>query len=817
MAREHLSFNKMCVVYAGNNEEGNKGYLMRFLKQQGFVEDIHTPTEKGLNNGIEFRTAKDGGRYPVYGEAIQEMVEKLFNERTDEDMEQFYKERRQDYLREIFGDNEAIELPPIDYLEGMTDEERRIKLDSELKKYYGADAEYRDGQYEAIEGVLRSKKTLVVQKTGWGKSLVYFMSTKMIREKNEKRFTLIISPLLALMNNQIDAASILGLNVKTINSTNENEWEKIYRQLFRSEVDALIVSPERLANEEFQGVLYEHIIPRIGLFVVDEAHCISDWGHDFRPDYRRIINLIKKLPQNVPVLATTATANNRVVEDIRQQIGEDMLISRGHLMRESIAIQTIHLDKREERMGWLVEHINELPGTGVIYCLTVKDCELINDWLNSNGIKSALFTGRTDDQIKKESIEAFSKNEIKVMVATTAFGMGYDKPDIGFVIHFQKPKDIISYYQQIGRAGRNLDNAYAICFYGGEDDIINKYFIDNAFPTEKDMETVVDTIKDEPGLTAYDVERMANISHSKIKGVLGYLEIEGALKVNNKQYFVGDTAWNANIEKSKRITEMRYKELELMNKFARTKDCYMEFLAKELDDSKACKCGKCSNCLGHSLVGTEVSEELLEKATRYVNKQLYTISIRKEWPNAQCGDGSSKTIPAKYRPKTGFVLSAFSDSSIGEAVKECIENNNFMPDDIIEKSADLLRNYVSEHEIKVLSYIPSWRHGDIVVDFAERLARKLDLNLFESLEKIDEGEPQETKENSYLQWENADAYYDVVDVRRKNTLLVDLTLRSGWTMTVCAYKLLKQKNGEIYPFALLSTANQAEKQHDVFR
>lgn len=296
----------------------------------------------------------------------------------------------------------------------------------ELKKAYGADAEFREGQEEAVRGVLQGRRTLVVQRTGWGKSLVYFLATKMLR-KQTGRFALIISPLLALMDNQIDSARRFELHVETINSGNADEWEMIVEKLKNNQVDALIISPERLANEEFRQLLIEHLAKNVGLFVVDEAHCISDWGHDFRPDYRRIVDIISVLPSNIPVLATTATANNRVVEDVKQQLGDDLVVSRGGLMRETLAVQVIDLYSKEERLAWILHNIPKLPGTGIIYCLTVNDCKLVNKWLNQNGISSKSYYARIEKeegQDKNAIINSFMANEIKVLVATVAFGMG---------------------------------------------------------------------------------------------------------------------------------------------------------------------------------------------------------------------------------------------------------------------------------------------------------------------------------------------------------------------------------------------------------
>ena len=372
------------------------------------------------------------------------------------------------------------------------------ELLQELKNAYGEAAEFRAGQENTIREVLNGKRSLVVQKTGWGKSLVYFLATKILR-KRTKGITLIISPLLALMNNQIVSAKKLGLNVGTINSENTDNWEIIIERMKNNQLDALIISPERLANDDFKRLISTGVL-QIALFVVDEAHCISDWGHDFRPDYRRIVDIIRVFPSNIPILATTATANDRVIEDIKKQLGEDIAVSRGSLMRKSLALQIIKLKTKEERLAWIADHIGELPGTGIIYCLTVNDCQLVHKWLCTNGISARCYYAdiKGDGTESKEDIVSlFMSDQIKVLVATVAFGMGFDKPNIGFVIHFQKPGNIVAYYQQIGRAGRGIDNALAILLSGEEDNQINNYFIESAFPTENLMEDIVKEIKGE--------------------------------------------------------------------------------------------------------------------------------------------------------------------------------------------------------------------------------------------------------------------------------------------------------------------------------
>ncbi|OTO14295.1 RecQ family ATP-dependent DNA helicase [Enterococcus sp. 3H8_DIV0648] len=358
------------------------------------------------------------------------------------------------------------------------------KAISILKEAYGPRAEFREGQLEAIISVVQKKKTLVVQKTGWGKSVVYFIASKILRQ-NGAGPTVIVSPLLALMTNQIDAATKLGIRAMTINSNNQDEWEELYADI--ENYDAIIISPERLANERFMERFSN--IGGIQLFVVDEAHSISDWGHDFRPDYQRIVKLLDNFPADIAILGTTATANDRVIKDIKSQLGEDLNVVRGDLMRENLAIQINPRQTREERLAWLAQSLqfdeNLKTGQGIIYCLTQRDCETVAEFLKKSSISAeAYHAGLGKDEfevdIAQKRMEAFDKGDLRILVATVKLGMGYDKPDIRFVIHYQLPKNIISYYQQIGRAGRDGQSAYAIMFHGYEDEEILDSFIEGA-------------------------------------------------------------------------------------------------------------------------------------------------------------------------------------------------------------------------------------------------------------------------------------------------------------------------------------------------
>lgn len=686
-----------------------------------------------------------------------------------------------------------------------------VELIAELKKCYGEHAEYREGQLEAIMAVLDSKRTLVVQKTGWGKSLVYFMATKMIRKKSSK-FTLIISPLLVLMDNQIDSALKLELNVKSINSTNKENWEKTVEEVKSGAVDALIISPERLANQEFKKILSEELAEKIGLFVVDEAHCISDWGHDFRPDYRRIIDLVHLLPSNVGVLATTATANDRVVNDIRAQLGEDIVVSRGGLIRESIAIQTVPLDSREERLVWLHKNINKLPGTGVIYCLTVNDCKLVERWLSSQGVSCRAYYADMEQDHKEETIQLFMNNQIKAMAATVAFGMGFDKPDIGFVVHFQRPGNIVAYYQQIGRAGRQIENAYAILLYGDQDDEINEYFIDSAFPTEAQMRDVIDVINEHPGIKKNSMQRYTDMKYTHIEKSLKYLEVNGDIYIDNSKYYKTPRMWKPDLERSHAVTKIRQKELENIIAFSKSTQCYMEFIAEELDDRNAHACGKCSNCLGRPLYECTITPEEILTAQKFIKSDFNIIEPRKQWPDAECFEEGKLRIEAEYRLEKGLVLSNYGDAGWGRDVSIDKYKNGFFRDELVTASYNLLKDFVQENDIKVLTYVPSLRRPTLVKNFAERLANKLGLEFFIALEKTEDAVCQKSMNNSFRQWRNANNSFAVVDVRDCNILLVDDMVDSRWTFTCCGYKLLKAGCGKVYPFALANSAGKGSEE-----
>src|SRR5688572_29580980 len=397
-----------------------------------------------------------------------------------------------------------------------------------LKQMLGSAADFRDGQWEAIDQIANQRRRLlVVQRTGWGKSIVYFLATRILRDAGAGP-TLLISPLLSLMRNQILATERLGVRAATIHSENVTDWGEVEATLANNALDLLMISPERLANPEFLKKLLPLLQGRVGLFVVDEAHCISDWGHDFRPDYRRILQVMKLLPPDVPVLCTTATANDRVVRDIETQIPH-LQVLRGPLVRSSLRLYNIRLAHQSDRLAWLAHFLPQLPGNGIVYCLTIQDARRVAAWLQAKKISARAYHADLEAVERVEIEERLLRNEVKALVATVALGMGFDKPDLGFVIHFQRPGSVVAYYQQVGRTGRAVDSAFGILLNGSEDDEISDYFIRTAFPPVEVMQGVLAAVEKRGPLTIDDIGAELNQNRGAIEKALKLLEVNGVV------------------------------------------------------------------------------------------------------------------------------------------------------------------------------------------------------------------------------------------------------------------------------------------------
>jgi len=670
-------------------------------------------------------------------------------------------------------------------------------------------AEFRENQWETIQQlVCKQAKILMVQSTGWGKSIVYFLATRLLRDQGAGP-TLLISPLLSLMRNQMLAAERIGLLARTINSSNREEWQKVQEQLREGDVDILLVSPERLANEDFREKVLLPIAGTIGLFVVDEAHCISDWGHDFRPDYRRISRILQVLPNNIPVLVTTATANNRVVKDIVGQIGESIIVIRGALLRKSLCLQNIHLSNQAERMAWLAERVPQLPGSGIIYTLTIRDAQRLAFWLRSQGIDAHDYSGVVETSLREELEQRLLDNEIKVLVSTTALGMGFDKPDLGFVIHFQRPASVVHYYQQVGRAGRALDTAYGVLLYGKEDDEINEYFIQTAFPPENHVTLLLEALeRADDGLSVPMIEQRLNLSRGQIEKVLKIISVETPSPVikDGRKWHATAIDYKMDRGRIEKMTSIRHDEQNRMQTYMKSKSCLMAFLQRELDDPNPARCGRCAVCIGKTLLPETCSKELTSKATLFLRRNEQTIEARRQWPS---GDALAiyqwhGNIPSELKAEEGRALSVWGDAGWGNMVKEGKMAGHF-DDALVDGVVEMLKERWRPNPMPTwVTCVPSLNHPTLVPNFARKLANALCLPFIVCIRKIRDTEPQKRMKNSYQQARNLAGAFAIENnlIRSDSVLLVDDMVDSRWTFTVLAALLRAAGSGPVLPLAL---------------
>ncbi len=675
-----------------------------------------------------------------------------------------------------------------------------------IKELYGKDASFREGQYEAIEATMTQKRTLVVQRTGWGKSLVYFVCTKLMREQR-RGVTMVVSPLLVLMQNQIEAAEKMGLKCDVLNSAVKDRRDDILSSLENNDLDLILVTPETLFAEDVQKRLRNI---RIGLFVIDEAHCISDWGHDFRLEYGNLRKIVQQLPANVPILATTATANDRVIADLQNQLGDKVYVSRGPLTRDSLYIQVLNKPDKIERYAWILENVPKLEGSGIIYCLTQRDCDYLAEFLKKNKISAAAYysrDGEDGEKLNHEIEEKFRTNKLKVIVATIKLGMGYDKGDIAFVIHYQMPSNIVSYYQQIGRAGRNINKAYIFLMYGKEDEEILNYFINTAFPTEQETKRLIDYIGDHDGIKIGQIVSAMNIRKSRIDKALAFLINDGFIRKDKGTYYITPKKFVYDRDHYDTITTIRKSEMEQMKHLAQTKECYSKYIVSCLDDKTAKECGHCSNCLGKEIIPSAVSEKCIHIAEEYVNKLIIPIEPRKRWASSRV----TRATKIEHINQTGFCISKYGDAGYGELVKQGkYSKEKRFSDELVGKSAEMLMPLIQENKIRHICCVPSLR-SDLVKDFTLRLASSLKLEFVDALEKT-EAKQQKEMENSAHQCANAYTSFWVKDGVRipKNILLVDDVVDSKWTFTVCGYRLMEAGAEKVYPFALADSSNRED-------
>ncbi len=687
----------------------------------------------------------------------------------------------------------------------------RIEAERHLRALAGGAAVLRDDQWRAIEAlVLERRRVLVVQRTGWGKSAVYFVATALLRARGSGA-TVLVSPLLALMRNQVEAAARAGIRAATINSANVEEWRDVQAAVGAGEVDVLLVSPERLNNPSFRDVVLPRLAVETGLLVVDEAHCISDWGHDFRPDYRRIRSLLADLPAGIPVLATTATANARVVEDVSDQLaatGAPALVLRGSLDRESLRLGVLRLPSDAHRLGWLADHLAELPGSGIVYALTVAQAEEVTNFLRGKGFAVAAYTGRTETADRLAAEHDLLANRVKALVATSALGMGFDKPDLGFVLHLGAPASPVAYYQQIGRAGRGVRSAEVLLLPGQADEAVWSYFASAGFPPEPVAREALAALAEagEP-VSVAGLEVTVPLSRSRLEAMLKVLDVEGVVRRVGGGWVATGAVWSYDADRYAKVAAVRVAEQQAMRDYLATTRCRLQFLREQLDDPGAEPCGRCDTCTGSGW-SAEVSAAAVDSSQAAIGRPGVEFAPRRLWPTGLERVGvplRGKIAPAET-VAAGRAVGRRSDIGWGPRLRPVLAQDGPVPDDLFAAAVEVLRTWGWARRPTAVAAVPSRSRPQLVGTLGERLAAVGRLAWLGPLTRSGTGSPART--NSAQRVRALHAAYAVTVEQAEAlgagpvVLLVDDRVDSGWTMAMAGRALRAAGAAEVLPFAL---------------
>ncbi|MEU7905975.1 DEAD/DEAH box helicase [Actinoplanes sp. NPDC049118] len=693
-----------------------------------------------------------------------------------------------------------------------------------LRRLAGADAVLREDQWRAIEAlVVDRRRVLCVQRTGWGKSAVYFVATALLRDGITAEPgdppagpTVIVSPLLALMRNQVEAAARAGIRARTINSANLDEWGEITAEIRNGEVDVLLISPERLNNPDFRDNVLPGLAASTGLLVVDEAHCVSDWGHDFRPDYRRLRTFLAGLPGRTPVLATTATANARVTADVAEQLG-DALVLRGALERDSLRLAVLDLPNPAHRLAWLADHLDRFPGSGIIYTLTVAAATETAEFLRSRGFPVASYTGQVEDSARRAAEQDLLDNKIKALVATSALGMGFDKPDLGFVVHLGAPPSPIAYYQQVGRAGRAVEHAEVVLLPGAEDAAIWRYFASLAFPPEDQVRAVLAALPPDRPLSTQALEPIVDLRRARLELMLKVLDVDGAVRRTRGGWIATGEPWTYDTARLRRVAQARTAEQQTMIDYAETAGCRMEFLRRCLDDPEARACGRCDTC-ADPMFDAEVSPASLTAAKTFLGHAGVDISPKKLWPTGLAAVGvpvKGKIGPAEQiRP--GRAVGRLSDLGWGGRLRDLVAPDapdNPLPDDLAAAVVEVLKAWAHgddgwEQRPAAVVSVGSHRRPVLVASIADHIARVGRLPMLGTLTSTHAGDagPRGNSAQRVLALHDAFAVPpEVVEPLAGlagPVLLVDDLCDSGWTMVLAGRALRRAGAPGVLPFAL---------------
>ncbi|MFP3908058.1 MAG: RecQ family ATP-dependent DNA helicase [Acidimicrobiales bacterium] len=670
----------------------------------------------------------------------------------------------------------------------------------------GPDAVLRDDQLAAVDAlVTRRERVLLVQATGWGKSAVYWIATMLLRRGGAGP-TLVVSPLLALMRNQVAAAERAGIRAVTINSANVDDWRAIEAQVAADEVDVLLISPERLNNPRFRSQVLGELSQRVGLLVIDEAHCISDWGHDFRPDYRRIADVLAGLRDTVPVLAATATANQRVEADVADQIGEHTRTFRGSLDRPSLHLGVVQLGSAAEQLAWLGRWALDRPGPGIVYCLTVSEAERVAEHLAGLGVAAASYTGTTPAPERERIEAALDDGSLACVVATSALGMGYDNPHLAYVVHLGSPSSPISYYQQVGRAGRGIVDAEVVLVPTTAERDIWAYFDATSMPPEDTVAEVLRVLESHGPCSIPDLESLVNLRRGRLEALLKVLDVEGAVDRDGSAWVRTDQPWTYDTERYEALAAARRDEQDAMVAYQHTDGCRLRFLREQLDDPGAADCGRCDNCTG-SAADAGVDEEAVDRARQALRSAVVVLEPRKQWPRGL--EDRSGNIKADRRPEEGRALAFGNDPGWSEVLAPLFAGPDAPPDDdLLRGVAACLKAWPWGRRPTWVTWVPSRTRPLLVEGLARRLSEVGTMELVEAVRRVrPDAPPQARMDNSVTQAANVlDAFEfgraDGGDLPVDPGLVVDDQLRSGWTMTVVADGLRAAGSGLLLPFVL---------------
>ena len=696
----------------------------------------------------------------------------------------------------------------------------RERAEAVLRCLAGDQARLRDDQWRAIEAVVEGRRVLCVQRTGWGKSAVYFIATALLRARSDVGPTVIVSPLLALMRNQVEAAARAGIHARTINSANLDEWEEITAAVSAGTVDVLLISPERLNNPDFRDNVLPRLAATTGLLVVDEAHCISDWGHDFRPDYRRLRTFLANLPAGTPVLATTATANQRVTDDVAEQLG-DALVLRGPLERETLRLAVLELESPAQRLAWLADHLERLPGSGIVYTLTVAAAGETAEFLRSRGHIVAAYSGQADDADRRGAEQDLLDNKLKALVATSALGMGFDKPDLGFIVHLGAPPSPIAYYQQVGRAGRAVDSAEVLLLPGQEDEAIWRYFASLAFPPEEQVRSVLAALgsADRP-LSTPALEPMVDLRRTRLELMLKVLDVDGAVRRVRGGWTSTGEPWVYDAARLHRVAQARTAEQQSMRTYVALTGCRMEFLRRCLDDPGAAPCGRCDQCAGLRLPD-DVSEPTLAAARAFLSRTGVEIAPKKLWPTGL--DFVRGKIGAAEETAPGRAVGRLSDLGWGGRLRGLLAPDapdGPVPVDLAGAVVEVLTDWArggspwTARPVAVAA-VASRRRPELVSSLAAHIAAVGRLPMVGAVTPTADAPPSGggTRGNSAQRVRALRAAFalpsslaSVVSQLTGPILLVDDLVDSGWTMTMAARELRLAGAPAVLPLALAVTA-----------